>query len=424
MDTQVNNFTWKWSDTMNKTYDVIITGARCAGSTLAIYLAKAGFHVLLVDQSTFPRDTLSTHTFFNNTVALLREIGIMDKLLETNAPPVREIKFQFEDTVIEGLIPEVEGEDSCYCIRRTYLDHILLQQAKSQMSVTVLEGFRVTDVICDDETVIGVKGLDSNNEKQEFLARLVVGADGRSSIIRKLVKSELKISISAKVGIYFGYFSEFRHDNVPKFEVYKIKDNTAILFPTNDNLYVIVGIFPLRNKELIGRLKLNPESSPRNFLTDNFPNTTIGTRLKNAELVEPVKGILGYDNYWYKGMGKGWALVGDAVCFKDPGMAQGIHDAICGARILSNILSKYKGQSEQSNQISEEYQKTIEDEFMVRFHMGCQISQNERISEQQDAVNKLISSHPEAIEKFLGIYNYSNEPDALEKELTRIMQSI
>ncbi|MCG0056829.1 hypothetical protein L6R34_31170, partial [Escherichia coli] len=87
-------------------------------------------------------------------------------------------------------------------------------------------------------------------------------------------------------------------------------------------LYVIAGIFPLENKELIGQLKLNPESCLRNFLTDNFPNTTIGTRLKNAELVEPVKGILRYDNYWYKGMGKGWALVGDAVCFKDPGMAQ------------------------------------------------------------------------------------------------------
>lgn len=36
------------------------------------------------------------------------------------------------------------------------------------MNVTVLEGFRVTDVIRDDETVIGVKGLDGDNEKQEF----------------------------------------------------------------------------------------------------------------------------------------------------------------------------------------------------------------------------------------------------------------
>lgn len=409
---------------MNKTYDVIITGARCAGSALAIYLAKAGFRVLLVDRSTFPSDTLSTHTFFNNTVAFLREMGVMDKLLKTNVTPVRDIKFQFEDTVIEGSIPEVYGEENCYCIRRTHLDHIMLEHAKSKKNVTVIEGFRVTDVIRDDEAIIGVKGVDSHNKEQEFLARLVVGADGRSSTIRKLVKSERKISIPASVGIYFGYFSGFLHDNVSKFEVYKRKDNTAILFPTNDNLYVIVGIFPLDNKALIEGFKSKPESCLRNLLTDHFPNTTIGARLKNAELVEPIKGILGYDNYWYEGMGKGWALVGDAVCFKDPSMAQGIHDAIYGARILSNVLSKYKGQSNVWNQMSEEYQKAIEDEFMVRFHMGCQISKNERISEQQDTVNKLIGSHPSAVEKFLGIYNYANEPAALEKELARIMQSI
>jgi 2-polyprenyl-6-methoxyphenol hydroxylase-like FAD-dependent oxidoreductase len=179
---------------MNKMYDVIITGARCAGSSLAIYLAKAGFHVLLIDRATFPSDTLSTHTFFNNTVALLRELDVIDKLLETKAPPVRDIKFQFEDTVIEGLIPEVHGEDSCYCIRRTYLDHIMLEHAKSKGNVTALEGFRVTDVIRDNDTVIGVKGLDKHNEEQSFLSQIVVGADGRFSTIRKLVKSDLKIS--------------------------------------------------------------------------------------------------------------------------------------------------------------------------------------------------------------------------------------
>jgi 2-polyprenyl-6-methoxyphenol hydroxylase-like FAD-dependent oxidoreductase len=407
---------------MNKTYDVIITGARCAGSALAIYLARAGFHVLLVDRSTFPSDTLSTHTFFNNTVALLREMGLMDKLLETKAPAVRDIKFQFEDTVIEGTIPEVDEEDSCYCIKRTYLDHILLTHAKSQKNVTVLEGFRVTDVIRDGETVSGITGVGRHG-KQEFSAFLVVGADGRFSTIRKLAKSEQKLSIAANVGMYFGYFSKFPHNHVPKFEIYKRTDYTAILFPTNDQSYVVIGIFPLNDKKWIEKFKTNPENSLRQFFTKNFPATTIGERLKHAVLAEPIKGILGYDNYWYKGMGKGWALVGDAVCFKDPSMAQGIHDAIAGARILAAILSKYKGQSYDWNSMSEEYQKKLEDEFMVRFHMGCNISKNERISEQQDALNKLISSHPTATEKLLGIYNYANEPADLEKELARIIQS-
>lgn len=403
---------------MNRGYDVIITGARCAGSTLAIYLAKAGFQVLLVDRATFPSDTLSTNTFFNNTVALLREIGVMDQLLETNVTPVRTIKFQFEDTVIEGPIPEVAGEDTGYCIRRTHLDYILLQHAKSQNNITVIEGFRVIDMVYDGDTVIGVKGVDRSNRKQEYLARLVVGADGRNSMIRRLVNSELKISSPSTVAVYFGYFSGVHHDSSPKFEVYKKKDNVAILFPTNDNQYVVVANFPLENNSLIANFKKDPENSLRQFLIDHF---SLGARIKDAHLVEPIKGLLGYDNIWYQGMGKGWALVGDAICFKDPALAQGIHDAISGARILANVLIKYEGQFNQWNKIAEDYQKTIEAEFMVRFYMGCELSKNEPITEQQDAVNKLISAHPSLIEKFLGIYNYANEPADFEKELVRVM---
>ncbi|GAA3334290.1 hypothetical protein GCM10020331_101680 [Ectobacillus funiculus] len=63
--------------------------------------------------------------------------------------------------------------------------------------------------------------------------------------------------------------------------------------------------------------------------------------------------------------------LGMPFVFKDPGMAQGIHDAIYGARILSNILSAYKGQSNPWKQMSEEYQKkAIEAEFMARFSYG------------------------------------------------------
>jgi len=42
-------------------YDVIVVGARCAGSPVAMLLATAGHRVLLVDRATFPSDTMSTH---------------------------------------------------------------------------------------------------------------------------------------------------------------------------------------------------------------------------------------------------------------------------------------------------------------------------------------------------------------------------
>ena len=42
-------------------YDVIVAGARCAGSPLAMLLARKGHSVLVVDRAKFPSDTLSTH---------------------------------------------------------------------------------------------------------------------------------------------------------------------------------------------------------------------------------------------------------------------------------------------------------------------------------------------------------------------------
>ncbi|MCM3568071.1 NAD(P)/FAD-dependent oxidoreductase [Neobacillus mesonae] len=405
-------------------YDVIITGARCAGATLAISLAEAGFQVLLLDRAVFPSDTLSTNTFFNNTTALLREIGVLDQLLETHVTPVKIIKFQFEDTVIEGPIPKVAGEDTAYSIRRTYLDDILLQHAKSTENITVIEGFRVTDVLYDKDLVSGIRGENRSKQKLEYRARLIVGADGRNSLVRKLVNSQLKIKSPSTVAVYYGYFSGIPHDSEPKFEVYKRKDKMAIFFPTNHNQYAAVVNFPLENKSLLENFKEAPENSLRQFLMGNFPNTSIADRMKDSTLTESIKGLIGYENYWYQGMGKGWALAGDAVCFKDPAMAQGIHDAIRGAQILADTLIKNNWPAIQWEKAAEEYQQSLEKEFMVRFYMGCELSKNEPITVQQDAVNKMIAAHPSAVEKFLGIYNYANEPSDFEKELGRIIDSI
>ena len=408
---------------LRKTYDVIVTGARCSGSSLAIYLARAGYRVLLLDRSSFPSDTLSTNTFFNNTVTLLRELGVMDELLKTHVTPVQQIKFQLEDTVIEGPMPLVNGEDTGYCIRRTYLDHLLFQQAEKEQNVTALEKFRLTDMIWEDEKVVGVRGVSAKTGVHEFYAPLVVGADGRNSTIRQLVKSEKVLSSPSTIGIYFGYFSGIHPEREPAFEVYKNKDRMAMLFPTNHQMYVVVVNFPLENKELHENFKRNPQKSIRQQVINHFPNTSLAERLKDAKLEESPKGLVGYENYWYRGMGDGWALVGDAICFKDPAMAQGIHDAIYGAKILANVISKHTLQQPDWNQMAEEYKKSIQSEFMSRYYMGCELSKNQPITVQENAINQLISSNPILKEKFLGIYNYANEPEDFQNELLKIIGS-
>src|SRR5215470_12401649 len=62
-------------------YDVIVVGARCAGSPLAMLLARRGHRVLLVDRATFPSDTISTHYLQQAALLRLRAWNLLDELL-------------------------------------------------------------------------------------------------------------------------------------------------------------------------------------------------------------------------------------------------------------------------------------------------------------------------------------------------------
>jgi flavin-dependent dehydrogenase len=53
-------------------YDAIVGGARCAGSSAALLLARPGYRVLLVDRAMFPIDTISTHIVWPPGVAPLK----------------------------------------------------------------------------------------------------------------------------------------------------------------------------------------------------------------------------------------------------------------------------------------------------------------------------------------------------------------
>ena len=55
--------------------DVIVIGARVAGSSTAMLLARKGLDVLVVDRASFPSDTLSTHQVQVPGVARLHRWG-------------------------------------------------------------------------------------------------------------------------------------------------------------------------------------------------------------------------------------------------------------------------------------------------------------------------------------------------------------
>ena len=83
-------------------YDVIIVGARCAGSPTAMLLARRGYKVLAVDRATFPSDTISTHLIHPPGVAALRRWGLLDRLLATGCPAIHTYLFDVGPFTLSG----------------------------------------------------------------------------------------------------------------------------------------------------------------------------------------------------------------------------------------------------------------------------------------------------------------------------------
>src|SRR6266851_2290945 len=167
---------------VNEDFDVIVVGARCAGSPLAASLATRGMRVCLVDRARFPSEVPSTHMIHPSGVASLGRLGILDRLLATGAPPLDRGCFVIDDVRLES-DPAVAArfEAPWLCIRRVVLDSLLVEAAEDA-GAQVRTETPVVGLVEEDGAVRGVR-----TRKGVLNAAVVVGADGPHSAIARFV---------------------------------------------------------------------------------------------------------------------------------------------------------------------------------------------------------------------------------------------
>src|SRR5712691_7239315 len=102
--------------------DAVIVGARCAGSSLAIDLAREGWDVLLVDRDTFPSTTISTHGVWPNGLARLEGLGVLDAIRAEHELPLYESRIRGLGHEIVGPFTPIDGFDKAAAPRRIVLD--------------------------------------------------------------------------------------------------------------------------------------------------------------------------------------------------------------------------------------------------------------------------------------------------------------
>ncbi|MCI0546785.1 MAG: NAD(P)/FAD-dependent oxidoreductase [Candidatus Rokubacteria bacterium] len=168
--------------------DVTVVGGGPAGSAAAILLAERGFTVLLLEKAAFPRAKICGEYLSPECARVLDRLGVL-KEVDAAAQPLCGMRIVAPDgTVLAGRYPTAGPwrgyRDHALALPREVLDGILLERARS-IAVAVRERHRATGLIVEGDRVVGVRAEDPEGRAVEVRSRLVVGADGRASVVAR-----------------------------------------------------------------------------------------------------------------------------------------------------------------------------------------------------------------------------------------------
>jgi len=348
-------------------YDVIIVGARCAGSPLAMLLAKQGRRVLLVDRSTFPSDIMSTHYIQSEGVKRLQEWGLYDKVIATNCPSIASVIFHINGVPV--VPPGDPDMPDALCPRRVVLDQILVEAAR-EAGAELREGFSVQEILVEDGTVVGIRGRDASGVTVEERARVTIGADGQHSLLARTVQPTEYETHPAFTCGYYSYFSAVPLEDNNGI-AYAANEAGVLAFPTNDGLTCIAAGTA---RERFHEYRANIEGMFHRLIEQASPD--FAARVRAGKREERWIGTADTENYFRVPFGPGWALCGDAGYHKDFVTGLGISDAFRDAEFLSEALAAGLSGSEALDQALAAYQKRRDEAAKPMYDLTIQFAQS------------------------------------------------
>jgi flavin-dependent dehydrogenase len=374
-------------------YDVIVVGARCAGSPTAMLLARKGYRVLLLDRATFPSDTISTHLIHPPGVAALKKWGLLDRVLSTNCPPIDTYAFDMGPFVISGS-PGMEGSRVSYGPRRTVLDQLLVEAA-AEAGAEVRTGFTVDGVLTEDGTVIGIRGHSKGGSAVFEHSRVLVGADGLYSLVAQTVAPEQYHEKPQLEASYYAYWSGLPMNG--RFEAYDRGDRVWAAWPTNDNLTLVIVGWPY------AQFEANKTNIEGHYLNAFERAPAFEERIRSARREERFVGAA-VPNFFRKPFGPGWALVGDAGYHKDFMTAQGITDAFRDAELCADAIDESLSGTRTFDVAMSTYQSSRDEQVLAMYEFTCQFASLEAPPPEMQQLFEAIHRNQEAMDGFARVF--------------------
>ena len=306
-----------------KKYDVLIIGAGPAGANAAISYKNLNPDLMvgLVDKSVFPRDKSCGDAIGPGVISALKRFN-NEHILDGEPQVVSTTLYGPDNIGIQNYIPQVKNkEDSIvYVIPRIDLDNRILDLAK-ESGVEVYEGYSFVDFTSNEDKSLNVT-VKNENEDIEFSTKILIGADGANSRIRKKLNykhnSDWHKAIAIRAYIDSPNYLEIFKERTLMFEINVSADKGyAWAFPSKGNLLNIgigvpVSVFKKDNLDI-------------NTLLDNFVSELEG----RGVIVENIRKQKSYLLPFASSRPKrnkdfNVALIGDASSMINPMSGEGI----------------------------------------------------------------------------------------------------
>jgi 2-polyprenyl-6-methoxyphenol hydroxylase-like FAD-dependent oxidoreductase len=374
-------------------YDAIVVGARVAGSPTAMLLARKGYRVLLVDQASFPSDTISTHHIHRAGLATANRWGLLPRLIGTGGPRIRHWTFDVGPFALSGNPLPAGDLDFDLCPRRTVLDKTLLDAA-SEAGVEVRENFAVQGILSDGDQVCGIQAQTADGQTVQERAGIVIGADGRRSRIARLVDAPV---YNARPALTFGYYSYWSGVDLRGVELYPREGRGVVAEITNDGLvYVAVGW----RRAMFDSVRADIEGHLWQALDECAPQ--LAERVRVGRRVAPFKGA-DFPFFFRQPYGPGWALVGDAGYHRDAITGQGITDAFRDADLLAAAVDAgFSGRQPLSEALAG-YERTRNAAVMPMYEFTYKLAQLQTPSADEQRLFAALRTSQYETERFLSV---------------------
>lgn len=313
-------------------HDLVVVGGGLAGASLAACMARSGTRVLVLERTKQFRDRVRGEGMHPWGVPELHALGLYRKLLDTCAHEVR-YRASYLGPTLErerDLVETTPHRSAAVDFYHPEMQEVLLKEAIAA-GADVRRGVAVTKATGGASPA--VTALVDGAERR-FPARLIVGADGRLSLVRRdggfvVSRDPNWLRISSTLFEGMGAPEHAVHVFVaPNF------GQVCLLFPIGGNR--------IRAYFTTGRRAEHRTLSGPADVTD-FSNYCAQTGvprewLDRAQLVGPLATFEGADVWVHHPYQDGLVLVGDAAAANDPCFGCGLSLTLRDVRVLRDVL--------------------------------------------------------------------------------------